>query len=93
MGGEEDWLLFAGTSSFGMSGVNAHAILSREEATFGLEVPKHAALPWRVQRCWATPVAGLLLTSAEASGKPAQHHVSFACRLDSAWLAYLCDHR
>ena len=90
---EEAKLLFAGTSSFGMSGVNAHAILSRQEATLGLKPPKQAALPWRMQRCWATPVVSLLLTSAEACRTPTQHLASFACRLDSAWLAYLYDHR
>ena len=83
----------AGTSSFGMSGVNAHAILAQDLEKASVDGPKQADLPWRKQRCWAAPVVSMLLTSAAAPAALPGHNVSFSCRLDSAHLSYLLDHR
>lgn len=43
----------AGTSSFGMSGVNAHLLLS--EPIGPMALPSKAALPWVHKRVWAGP--------------------------------------
>lgn len=82
-----------GTSSFGMSGVNAHAILAQDLERASVDGPKQTILPWRKQRCWAAPVVSMLLTSAAALSAFPQHTVSFSCRLDPAHLSYLLDHR
>ncbi len=83
----------AGTSSFGMSGVIAHAILAQDLGRTLIDKPKQADLPWRKQRCWAAPAVSMLLTSAAAPAAMLEQLVAFSCRLDSAHLSYLSDHR
>ena len=83
----------AGASSFGMSGVNAHALLACDLERSSKDGPKQAQLPWHKQRCWAAPAACTLLTSAIASAVLSEHIMSFSCRLGSAHLSYLWDHR
>ena len=53
----------AGTSSFGMSGVNAHLLLARPggSASCAMEA---AALPWKRQRFWAGPLLHCLVHPA-----------------------------
>ena len=48
----------AGASSFGMSGVNAHAVLRAPAAPSGQRAPE---LPWRRGRHWMAPQAHALL--------------------------------
>lgn len=82
----------AGTSSFGMSGVNAHALL---EAASEVTQPPDAQQPvLRQQRHWALVPALYLAESAALAGsstRPAR--CSFTTSLTSPELAYLGDHQ
>ena len=82
-----------GTSSFGMSGVNAHAILAQDPGRTPADGRKQADAPWRKRRCWAAPAVSMLLTSAAAPAALFEHLVAFHCNLDSVHLHYLSDHR
>lgn len=76
--------LTAGTSSFGMSGINAHAILrSRGTVEEGIK----SCLPWRRHRCWPRPQAHALLLSVTVTRGIA----CFACNLKTPRLAYLAE--
>lgn len=77
----------AGTSSFGMSGINAHAVLAPIQAP-GVE-EKGVEAAWRRTRCWPRPVAAAVLTSV-TSLQSAAH---FVCDLHAARLAYLQDYQ
>lgn len=84
----------AGTSSFGLSGVNCHAILARPASE--QKPPRwqpNEAQQWRRLRCWAAPRVDLLLSFALPGFEPKQRAVMFVCLLHSAQLAYLQDHR
>ncbi len=76
-----------------MSGVNAHAILAKDLGRTPIGGPYQADLPWRKQRCWAAPAVSVLLTSVAASAALGEHLVAFSCRLKSAHLSYMSDHR
>lgn len=79
----------AGTSSFGMSGVNAHVLLS---PAAGAPAPSEGAsgLPWELQRFWPVPQQHRLLQLPRLGGPGA---VRFAGALSStAALGYLWDH-
>lgn len=78
----------AGTSSFGMSGVNAHAIFLA--ATPGSEVnDAGTALTYHRQRYWAICKPFHLLGAMRAGKK---HSSSFALDLCASELAFLGDH-
>ena len=79
----------AGSSSFGMSGVNAHALLSPAE---GAPAPAAAApLSWHLQRYWPVPQQHRLVQLPRVVGADV---VRFAAAVSStAGLAYLWDHR
>eukprot|EP00887_Chlorella_sp_A99_P003341 scaffold26.g3341.t1 len=82
--------MLAGTSSFGMSGVNAHAVLSA--ATDGRQRPggaRAAKQLYQQQRAWPVPQAHPLLAAAAAA--PRKSQVLFACQLDRPALAYLWE--
>lgn len=81
----------AGTSSFGMSGVNAHALL---EAASAAEQPSDAETPaLHRQRHWAL-VPALYLAQSAAVGSSTRHSLcSFAASLARPELAYLWDHQ
>ena len=77
----------AGCSSFGMSGINAHAILLPSDRTAGEQ--SQTQIAWRRVRCWPKPQAFALLLSVTAINGGAH----FACGLQSARLAYLFGHK
>ena len=75
----------AGSSSFGMSGINAHVILLPPKQHNGGNASRAAVLlkTW----CWPAPPAHVLLQSIQ----PISGSLHFACSLQSARLAYLRD--
>ena len=82
--------MLTGTSSFGMSGVNAHALLSAVSDT----VQRTGNFPvqaWNLQRTFVLAPAHALLASAVVVGAPHQF-ASFSCALSSSALTYLWDH-
>ena len=83
----------AGTSSFGMSGVNCHAIISGPAApSSASSSAAEKQLTWQRQRLWGTPPAHPLLSQALL---PAASNgvVELVCKLDRPGLAFLWDHR
>lgn len=78
----------AGTSSFGMSGVNAHMLLSagaREGSSAAGAAP---LLPWQRQRYWPAAAPHPLLQLVSIMGSTAQ----FSCLFGSASSTFLRDH-
>ncbi len=87
----------AGTSSFGMSGVNAHLLLGPEVvgAPMAVDAVAGAVLPWQRQRHWPAPAPLALLLHCSAllsGGKGTAPQVAFSCSLKLARLALLRDH-
>jgi hypothetical protein len=87
----------AGTSSFGMSGVNAHALLSAGPATAAEHgtAPATAAavsLRWQLQRYWPVPQQHRMLQLPRVVLPGQAVHFSAAVTA-TASLAYLWDHR
>jgi hypothetical protein len=81
---QETWNV--GTSSFGMSGVNAHAILGSVQIVAGdSQVRQWMAAP---QRVWPMPTVHPILDRALAVSST----VAFSCNLTQAALAYLRQH-
>ena len=81
----------AGTSSFGMSGVNAHALLEApaQHAVTGSGQPAPGTLAWHRQRMWpAPPRMALLSTCTVARGA-----ASFVLDLAAPAMAYLRNHQ
>ena len=77
----------AGVSSFGMSGVNAHAVLSPAEPQQTMH--SQPSLLWQRMRHWFAPAQHARLAECTvAAGK-----VAMAARLGSASMAYLHDHQ
>ena len=78
----------AGTSSFGMSGVNVHAIFAASEPAS----PTSQLQPslYTRQRFWCIPSARLLLSGAQTLGSGM---LIFSCDLRSQALSYLYDHQ
>ena len=80
--------LVAGTSSFGMSGVNAHMLLS---PAVGARAPTDgtASLPWEQQRYWPVPQQHRLLQVPCLGGGGARFAAAVSA---TAALGYLWDH-
>lgn len=77
----------AGTSSFGMSGVNAHAALCSAET--GHSTGECTNLPWQRLRHWFAPAQHALLSACAKLGGT----IAMVARLGSVSLAYLQDHQ
>ncbi len=77
----------AGTSSFGMSGVNAHALFVAPATLVGPSAP---APPLRRARHWALPRPHQLLGGARSG---AGGRTTFSCRLCRSELSYLWQHQ
>lgn len=75
----------AGTSSFGMSGINAHLVLVTKRPD--LSADNKASQAWRRGRCWPVPRTHAVLQSVA----PLQSGLHFACSLQTAKLAALGD--
>ena len=82
----------AGTSSFGMSGVNAHALLEAHPVALNCGA-QPAGLSWRRQRTWPAPPRSALLASCTPSITPDRAPVAFVADLGSAALSYLHGHQ
>ena len=80
---------YAGTSSFGLSGINCHSVLAKNSTDLP-DKQGHAVLPWLHMRCWAVPQCNLLLAAATVS-QPGT--AAFACDLGAAHMAFLHDHQ
>lgn len=84
----------SGTSSFGMSGVNAHAVLSRTPAAasghhFVPSSPPTLTLRWRRAAFWPHPLAHVSLVAAAVAAATAA--VVFSMDLGCPALAFLHD--
>ena len=77
----------AGTSSFGMSGVNAHAVLSPAEPPHTAD--RQPSLLWHRLRHWFAPAQHAMLVRCTA----ARGKIAMSTRLGSASMAYLHDHQ
>lgn len=87
--GPRDTSRIAGTSSFGMSGVNAHALLQCVEATVASYNPSHEAAVWHRRRLYTlAPVHALLQSFQRFS----HGLITFTCVLSRSSLSYLWDH-
>lgn len=80
--------LLAGTSSFGMSGVNAHALLAPAGGVPANQ-PGSGMLPWEQQRYWPVPQQHRLLQLPRLAEGSARFAVALS---SSAAQAYLWDH-
>ncbi len=80
----------AGTSSFGMSGVNAHALLETAEAQ---QTPEAEPLALSRQQHWALVPALYFAERAAPASSRRPGLCSFAVNLARAELAYLWDHQ
>ena len=86
----------AGTCSFGMSGVNAHALLSAPAADAALQAPAAVAgvLSWQRSSYWPSPLLHPLLLLANVG--PSSHGrgrlAECAANLSASSLAWMRDH-
>ena len=82
----------AGTSSFGMSGVNAHLLLGPADGwEASLASAAASPLSWQRQLCWPAPTPHSLLQLAHSAA--ACGVATFTCSLEGATSAFLRDHR
>jgi 3-oxoacyl-(acyl-carrier-protein) synthase/acyl carrier protein len=88
-----DAAMLTGTSSFGMSGVNAHAILSSVSKITQLNtITTYSKAAWELQRMYTMPPAHALLHGIHLGGIGSIAH--FICAVSkSSSLSYLWDHQ
>lgn len=81
----------AGTSSFGMSGVNAHLVLARhaDPVSANRPLPGRQPLLWHHLRCWPAPPRHVMLHCTSCSLPAAVYAVA----LGAPALHYLWDHQ
>ena len=77
----------AGTSSFGMSGVNAHALVSAQ-AQLAMDSVPRTPLEWDRSSHWPHPLPHPLLRAGSAQG-----YIMYELALGSAGLAYVWEHQ
>jgi 3-oxoacyl-(acyl-carrier-protein) synthase/acyl carrier protein len=88
-----DAAMLTGTSSFGMSGVNAHAILSSTSEIAQLKsTTSYSRSAWKLQRMYIMPPAHALLQGIQLLSSGSIAHFSCAISASSA-LSYLWDHQ
>ena len=78
-----------GTSSFGMSGINAHALLRVEHLSVKVHEPPCA---WRRTLCWPAPMVSPLLKRCMSKDRPASQ-LQFLVALTGPSQAFMQDHR
>jgi acyl transferase domain-containing protein len=82
-----------GTSSFGLSGVNAHLLLTTA-TTAAPQPQQRASLPWQRQRFWPLPLLSAVLSAHLPSPDGGDRTVRLAAQPhNSQALAFLWDHR
>ena len=89
-----DSSMLTGTSSFGMSGVNAHAIFASAAAVVEKASKSPIRLAWKLQRMFTMPPAHALMKTTllprNTIGSGVAH---FSCDLSDASLTYLWEHQ
>ena len=78
--------LAAGTSSFGMSGVNAHLLTSAGQQQPHAEPAEHSVLVWQRQRHWPVPPGHAALVAAVLSTRGS---AAFEISISSPTLSFL----
>ena len=80
----------SGASAFGMSGVNAHALLAAAPAAAAARLgARHCGLAWRRARFWPCPIVHAGLAAAAAAAAAA---IVFRMDLTAPALGFLRDH-
>ena len=79
----------AGSSSFGMSGVNAHMVLARDSSSSGGAAPAPTAI-WRGDRTWPLPPAQSMLDEVVRCTRDAAR---FMVRLAKPAMSFIWDHQ
>ena len=92
-GGSNQRTALAGTSSFGMSGVNAHALVSAQ-AQLAMDSVPRTPLEWDRSSYWPHPLPHPLLHVATVQPRESRRRMmDCAVDLSAAALAWLYDHQ
>ena len=89
-----DMAVLAGTSSFGMSGVNAHALLSAADLALQQQGISASTLVLQRSSFWPAPLGHPLMHAAAVSGGPGTaRRADCSVDLSAPSLSWLQDHR